>query len=118
MYIQKSTLLSILLLVILAFSLGCNFVYIEKALATPTPEEARLTLMRMITIKDVTILTYSLHEEGNVGGTISKGTVILVQCDDLICQFPGTHLYIPRSSVEPYILIDPFEPEGSRLRGI
>lgn len=71
---------------------------------TPTPG---LKLMQMITIEDVVIQTFSLHAEGNVGGIISKGTPVLVECDEHICKFPDSLLYIPRSSVEPYISIRP-----------
>lgn len=70
----------------------------------PSPEEEpKPKHMQMITIEDVTIKTYSLHETGNAGGTIAKGTILSLDCYLFICVFPGTTLYIERIYLQPYI---------------
>lgn len=68
-------------------------------------------LVPMIVLEDVTIKTYSMWERGPVGTTISKGTRIVVNCYDLVCQFPDTFMYVEREFLAP---APPTRIEGDR----
>ena len=59
-------------------------------------------LVRMITLEDVIIKSYAFGDgNANIGGTISKGTIITVNCYDLICQFPDSLIYVERKYLAP-----------------
>lgn len=89
------------LIVISIFMALTSCTPVDEQVPIPTGEP-KATRLQMRVVNDTIIHTMELNDPGNVGGTVSAGTIIEMDCYVLYCFFPDTRMYLNRWDLEIY----------------